>query len=192
MPKKTLLALVLVSALFAPGLAHRADRIGQGADGRRSPEPPDARRRADRSRRELGGLHRLVHRLEAGRLRHAGLAGPRAVGAELPGDPWRQVLLEPVVVARRRVARVHQFARRRQEPDLRHPPGRRRGRPAHQRRERRRRLRVVARREADRLHVERPRRRRTSRRAATTWATSRSSAASTPTSTCGRSTWRPR
>ena len=87
---------------------------------------------------------------------------------------------EPAVVARRRRGSAFTSAARGDKtPDLRHPPGRRRGDPADQGRERRRRLRLVAGRQARSPSRRATRRRRTSRRARTTWATSRSCAAST-------------
>ena len=104
MPKKTLLALALVSAMFLPGPARRADRIRTGADGRRSAEPPDARAAPQISPDGNWVAYTVIVARTGSRTPSSRRSGWSHVpsGRTLPADARRQVVLEPAVVARRR------------------------------------------------------------------------------------------
>ncbi len=151
---KSRFILFAVLALQRP-IAHRG-RSPESADHRRPAEAEDDRRQPNLARRARGCVRRCRGRLRARRVCHEPLdrtGGRTAVSADARPEIRQRLPL----VARQPVARVSQQPRRRQGADLRDPPGRRRGDPAHEHRIRRHQPRVVARRHKHRLHRRRAR-----------------------------------
>ena len=157
-------------------------------DGRGPVGPQVGERAEDLARRDADRLYRQRDRPQAGRLRQPDLAGRGRNRADVSADPGRQIQWRAGLVPRRQMARLHQQPGRGQEPDFRHQSRRWRSRPADERRERRRRIQVVARREDHRLCRLRAGAEGRSRTAKRRTATTKSSARNTRSATSGRST----
>ena len=155
-------ARIRPAAVFARRTAAPA-QTPRVPDRRRSPGAQDRRRRADLPRWKVVAytVTQADFKQDAF-VTHLWLADP-PTGGRCQLTRGDEVGRQPALVARRPLAGVHQRPRRRQEPDLRHPPRRRRGRATDQGRDRRQRLRLVARRQ-DRSPSSPPSRTRTRRR----------------------------
>ena len=133
----------------------RADRAhgnaARRADGRSNPLVEARGVAGNLAGRPLRRLHRARNQLERQRLRDGDLGGRRGDRRQPAVDQREEVEPVPGMVAGRRENRLH-VGPQRQAAALPDQPARRRRRGADQRRRRRRQLRLVTRRQDDRLH----------------------------------------